>query len=102
MTVIGTNIGALRAANASTTANASLQQSMQRLSTGKRINSAKDDAAGLAIAASMTSQIRGLNQGVRHANDGLSMAPHADGAPDEMTNIPQRIHQLAVPTAHAT
>ncbi|RIA44510.1 flagellin [Hephaestia caeni] len=102
MTVIGTNIGALRAANASTTANASLQQSMQRLSTGKRINSAKDDAAGLAIAASMTSQIRGMNQGVRNANDGISMAQTAEGALDEVTNMLQRIRELAVQASNGT
>src|SRR3546814_12846777 len=102
MTVIGTNIGALRAANASTTANASLQQSMQRLSTGKRINSAKDDAAALAIAASMTSQIRGMNQGVRNANDGISRAQTAEGALDELTNMPQRIRELAVQQSNAT
>jgi flagellin len=102
MTVIGTNIGALRAANASTLANASLQQSMQRLSTGKRINSAKDDAAGLAIAASMTSQIRGMNQGIRNANDGISMAQTAEGALDEVTNMLQRIRELAVQASNGT
>ncbi|HVI98180.1 MAG TPA: flagellin [Sphingomonas sp.] len=102
MTVIGTNIGALRAANASTTATSSLQQSMQRLSTGKRINSAKDDAAGLAIAASMTSQIRGMNQGVRNANDGISMAQTAEGALDEVTNMLQRIRELAVQASNGT
>ncbi len=61
MTVIGTNIGSLRAANANTMANDALKNSMERLSTGKRINSAKDDAAGMAISSSMTSQIRGIS-----------------------------------------
>src|SRR3546814_12187198 len=72
---------------------------MQRLSTGKRINSAKDDAAGLAIAASMTSQIRGMNQGVRNAKEGISMAQTAEGALDEVTNMRQRIRELAVQTS---
>jgi flagellin len=102
MTVIGTNIGSLRAANASTKANMALNQSIERLSTGKRINSAKDDAAGLAIAASMTSQIRGLNQAVRNANDGISMAQTAEGALDEVGNMLQRIRELAVQSASET
>jgi flagellin len=102
MTVIGTNISALRAANASTSASLSLQQSMQRLSTGKRINSASDDAAGLAISNSMTSQINGMNQGIRNANDGIAMAQTADGALDEVTNMLQRIRELAVQSASGT
>ena len=80
MTVIGTNVASLRAANASTNANAALSTAMQRLSTGKRINSAKDDAAGLAISDTMTAQIRGINQGIRNANDGIAMAQTAEGA----------------------
>ncbi|WP_033921856.1 flagellin N-terminal helical domain-containing protein [Sphingomonas sp. 37zxx] len=102
MTVIGTNIGALRAANASRTANTSLTASMERLSTGKRINSAKDDAAGLAIATSMTSQIRGMNQAVRNANDGMALAQTADGALNEASNILQRVRELAVQSASGT
>jgi flagellin len=102
MTVIGTNIGSLRASNASTSANLSLQQSMERLSTGKRINSAKDDAAGLAISSSMTSQIRGMNQAVRNANDGMSMAQTAEGALGEVTNMLQRIRELAVQASNGT
>lgn len=102
MTVIGTNIGSLRAANASTKANAALNQSIERLSTGKRINSAKDDAAGLAIASSMTAQIRGMNQAVRNANDGMSLAQTADGALDEAANILQRMRELSVQSASAT
>ena len=102
MTVIGTNIGSLRAGNASSMANASLNTSMERLSTGKRINSAKDDAAGLAIASSMTSQIRGMNQAVRNANDGISMAQTAEGGLNEITNMLQRIRELAVQSASGT
>ncbi|HTG37592.1 flagellin [Sphingomonas sp.] len=102
MTVIGTNIGSLRAANASATANQSLNTAMERLSTGKRINSAKDDAAGLAISTSMTSQIRGMNQGIRNANDGISMAQTAEGALGEVTNMLQRVRELAVQSASGT
>ncbi|MDB5677892.1 flagellin [Sphingomonas bacterium] len=102
MTVIGTNVGALRAANASMGANSALNTAMERLSTGKRINSAKDDAAGVAIASSMTSQIRGMNQAIRNANDGMSMAQTADGALNEVTNMLQRIRELAVQSASGT
>ena len=102
MTVIGTNIASLRASNASTAANMSLQQSVERLSTGKRINSAKDDAAGLAIASSMTSQIKGMNQAIRNANDGMSMAQSAEGSLSEVTNMLQRIRELAVQSASGT
>ena len=99
MTVIATNISALRAANASNSANNMLSQAMNRLSTGSRINSAKDDAAGLAISSSMTAQIRGMTQGIRNANDGASMAQTADGALDEVTNMVQRVRELAVQSA---
>lgn len=102
MTVIGTNTGALRAGAASNSANIALSTAMERLSTGKRINSAKDDAAGLAIATSMTSQIRGMNQAIRNANDGMSMAQTADGALGEVTNMLQRIRELAVQSASGT
>ena len=102
MTVIGTNIGSLRAANASNAANMALQTSMERLSTGKRINSSKDDAAGLAIASSMTSQIRGMNQAVRNANDGISLAQTAEGSLSEVTNMLQRIRELGVQSASDT
>ncbi len=80
MTVIGTNVAALRATNASNAASKALQTSIERLSTGKRINSAKDDAAGSAIASSLTSQIKGQSQAIRNANDGISLAQTADGA----------------------
>ncbi|MGI4731951.1 MAG: flagellin [Janthinobacterium lividum] len=102
MTVIATNISALRAANASNSANNMLSQAMNRLSTGSRINSAKDDAAGLAISSSMTAQIRGMTQGIRNANDGASMAQTADGALDEVTNMVQRVRELAVQSASGT
>ena len=102
MTVINTNTAALRAQNGSRVANLALQSAMERLSTGKRINSAKDDAAGLAIANSMTSQIRGMNQAIRNANDGISFAQTADGALNEVTNMLQRIRELAVQSASGT
>jgi len=79
-----------------------LQVAMQRLSSGKRINSAKDDAAGLAIASSMTSQIRGMGQAVRNSNDGMSMAQTADGALDEVSKMMQRIRELAVQSSSGT
>ena len=81
MSVINTNTSALRAQNGSRIANQGLQQAMERLSSGKRINTAKDDAAGLAIASKMTSQIRGMNQAIRNSNDGISYAQTAEGAP---------------------
>jgi len=102
MTVIGTNIASLRAGNASNAANNMLQQAMQRLSTGQRINSGKDDAAGIAIASSMTASIRGMNQGIRNANDGIAMAATADGALNEVSNMLQRVRELAVQSASGT
>jgi flagellin len=99
MTVIATNTAALRATNASTQANKMLSSAMERLSTGTRINSAKDDAAGLAISTSMTSQIRGMNQSIRNANDGISLLQTADGALGETANILQRMRELAVQSA---
>ena len=102
MTVIGTNVAALRAANASTLAQMSLSKSIDRLSTGKRINSAADDAAGNAIATRMTSQIRGLNQAVRNANDGISLTQTAEGGMNEIVNMMQRMRELAVQSASGT
>ncbi|WP_267388995.1 flagellin [Sphingomonas sp. GC_Shp_3] len=102
MTVIGTNVAALRAASASNSASSMLQTAQQRLSTGKRINSARDDAAGLAIATSMQSQITGMNQGIRNANDGISMAQTAEGSLDEVTNMLQRMRELKVQSANGT
>ncbi|WP_136163021.1 flagellin [Sphingomonas flavalba] len=102
MTVISTNTAALRAQNGSRVAQDQLTTAMERLSTGKRINSAKDDAAGLAIATSMTSQIRGMSQAIRNANDGISLAQTAEGSLDEVTNMLQRIRELAVQSASGT
>ncbi len=102
MTVIGTNVASLRAANASTNANAALSTAMQRLSTGQRINSAKDDAAGLAISDTMTAQIRGMNQGIRNANDGIAMAQTAEGALGEVANMLQRVRELTVQATSGT
>jgi flagellin len=102
MSVIGTNIASLRSANANTAANTQLSTAMERLSTGKRINSAKDDAAGLAIASNMTAQVRGMNQAIRNANDGISLAQTAEGALGEVTNMLQRVRELAVQAKSGT
>ena len=102
MSVIYTNISAIRASNASIAANKMLGTSMERLSTGKRINSSKDDAAGLAIATSMTSQIKGMNQAIRNANDGIALAQTADGALAEVNNMLQRVRELAIQSASET
>ena len=102
MAVINTNIGAIKASNASNSANRMLGIAMERLSTGKRINSAKDDAAGMAIATSMTASVRGMSQGIRNSNDGISLAQTAEGALSEVTNMIQRIRELAVQSASGT
>ena len=100
--IINTNTSALRAQNGGRIANQQLQVAMERLSSGKRINSAKDDAAGLAIASSMTGQIRGMNQAVRNANDGISFAQTAEGALGEVSNMLQRVRELAVQSKSGT
>ena len=102
MTVINSNIASLNAQAAIATNSRGLERSMQQLSTGKRINSAADDAAGLAIASKLTSQIRGLNQAVRNANDAISMLQTAEGATNEITNMLQRMRELAVQSANDT
>jgi flagellin len=102
MSVINTNVKSLVAQNAMSINNRSLDKAMQQLSTGKRINSAQDDAAGLAISNKMTAQIRGLNQAVRNANDGISMLQTAEGATGEITNMLQRMRELAVQAANGT
>jgi flagellin len=102
MSVINTNVKALVAQNAATINNRSMSKAMEQLSTGKRINSAADDAAGLAISNKMTSQIRGLNQAVRNANDGISMIQVAEGATVEVTNMLQRMRELAVQGINGT
>jgi flagellin len=102
MSVINTNVKSLVAQNAMNVNNRSLDKAMQQLSTGKRINSAADDAAGLAISNKMSAQIRGLNQAVRNANDGISMLQTAEGATQEITNMLQRMRELAVQAANDT
>jgi flagellin len=99
MSVINTNAKAMIAQNALTTNNRSLSTSMEQLSTGKRINSAQDDAAGFAIAQKMTSQIRGLNQAVRNAGDAISLVQTAEGALVEVNNMLQRMRELSVQAA---
>jgi flagellin len=99
---INTNVASLNAQRNLGSSQADLNKSMQRLSSGLRINSAKDDAAGLAISDRMTSQIKGLNQAVRNANDGISLAQTAEGAMQETTNILQRMRELAVQSANDT
>jgi len=100
MSVINTNINALYAQDSSTKVGRSLATSMQRLSTGSRINSAKDDAAGLAISTRMTAQTRGLQMAIRNANDGISLMQTSEGALDEVTSILQRMRELAVQSAN--
>jgi flagellin len=99
MSVINTNAKAMIAQNALTTNNRSLSTSMEQLSTGKRINSAQDDAAGFAIAQKMTAQIRGLNQAVRNAGDAISLVQTAEGALVEVNNMLQRMRELSVQSA---
>ncbi|MCW8982872.1 MAG: flagellin [Gammaproteobacteria bacterium] len=98
--VINTNVMSLNAQRNLAKSGQSLATSMQRLSSGLRINSAKDDAAGLAITDRMTSQIRGLNQAVRNANDGISLAQTAEGSLQETTNILQRMRELSIQSAN--
>lgn len=100
--IINTNIASLNAQRNLNTSQTQLAMSLQRLSSGLRINSAKDDAAGLAISERFTTQIRGLNQAARNANDGISLAQTAEGALGELTNNLQRIRELAVQAANAT
>jgi flagellin len=102
MTVINSNSSALRAQNGSRLADQQLQTAMARLSSGKRINSSSDDAAGLAISNSMTSQINGMSQAIRNANDGVSLVQTADGAMSEVSNMLQRVRELAVQSASGT
>ena len=99
---INTNVMSLNAQRNLGVSQSALAKSMQRLSSGLRINSAKDDAAGLAISDRMTSQISGLNQAVRNSNDGISLAQTAEGALSETTNILQRMRELAVQSANDT
>ncbi|SFF97479.1 flagellin [Neptunomonas qingdaonensis] len=100
--VINSNIMSLNAQRNLTMSQNDLNTSMERLTSGKRINSAADDAAGLSIANRMTSQVNGLNQAVRNANDGASMIQTAEGALDESTNILQRMRELSIQSASGT
>ncbi len=100
--VINTNIASLNAQRNLNASQGDLNTALERLSSGLRINSAADDAAGLAISDRMTSQIRGLNQAARNANDAISLAQTAEGALDETTNMLQRMRELAVQAANDT
>jgi len=102
MSVINTNIKSLISQDALRINNRNLSTAMQRLSTGSRINSAADDAAGLAISTRMDSQIRGLNMAVKNANDAISVTQTAEGAMDEVTNILQRMRELSVQSTNDT
>ena len=99
---INTNIASLTAQRNLAASQKDAATAMQRLSSGLRINSAKDDAAGLAIASRLTSQINGINQAVRNANDAVSVVQIAEGALDESTAILQRMRELAVQSANAS
>ncbi len=100
--VINTNIGSLNATRQLDISSRDQATSMERLTSGLRINSAADDAAGLAVATSMTTQIMGTDQAVRNTNDGISMAQTIDGAAEEMTNMMQRQRELAVQSLNGT
>ncbi|MBB3224208.1 flagellin N-terminal helical domain-containing protein, partial [Pseudoduganella umbonata] len=100
--VINTNIASLNSQRNLSGSQGALSTSLQRLSSGLRINSAKDDAAGLAISDRMNSQIRGMNQATRNANDGVSMAQTAEGALSSSGDILQRIRELAVQSSNST
>ena len=99
---INTNLNSLNAQRSLSSSQSSLAMSMQRLSSGMRVNSAKDDAAGLAIAERMTSQVRGMNVAMRNANDGISMSQTAEGAMGKVTDSLQRMRELAVQAANST
>ena len=100
--IINTNIASLTAQRALNSTQSELNVSLNRLSTGLRINSARDDAAGLAISNTFTSQVRGLNQAIRNANDGISLAQVAEGALAESTDILQRVRELSIQSANGT
>lgn len=102
MTTINTNVQSLVANNALKVNNRAMSQAMAQLSTGQRINSAADDAAGLAVSQSMTAQSRGYQMAIRNANDGISLAQTAEGAMIEISNMLQRMRELAVQAASGT
>ena len=96
---INTNLASLNAQRNTSTSQTSLSTAMQRLSSGLRVNSAKDDAAGLAIGERMSAQVRGMNVAIRNANDGISLAQTADGALATVSDALQRMRELAVQAA---
>ena len=100
--VIGTNVASLTAQRHLASSRADMETSMERLSSGKRINSAMDDAAGLAIANKLESKVTGLNQAVRNANDGISLVQTAEGALEEVSDILNRMKELAVQASNGT
>ncbi len=100
--VINTNIGSLNAQRALGSTQDAQRVAMERLSSGKRINSARDDAAGLAISNSMTAQVNGLNQAIRNTNDGISLVQTAEGALNEVTSMLQRVRELKVQYSNGT
>jgi len=102
MSKINTNVNALTATNALTKNSRDMQLTMQRLSTGQRINGASDDSAGIAIATTMTAQINGLNAAIKNANDGISLLQTADGALSETSSLLQRMRELAVLSVNDT
>ncbi|MDA8738138.1 hypothetical protein N9M55_00005, partial [Luminiphilus sp.] len=99
---INTNVASLTSQRAMINSNAALETAFERLSTGKRVNSAVDDAAGLAIGKGLESRVSGLNQAVRNVNDGISMVQIAEGAMDEVTTILQRMRDLAVQASNGS
>jgi len=102
MVAINTNVSATYSQNAMKTNARAMSTAMEQLSTGTRVNSASDDAAGLAIGQNMTSQIRGLNQAVRNLNDGINMMQTAEGGMIEQSNMLQRMRELAVQANNGT
>ena len=102
MTVINTNLKSLISQNALIRNNRSVETAMEQLSTGKRINSSADDAAGMAISNRITSQIRGLDQAVRNANDGISLIQTVEGSLNEVNSMLQRMRELAIQSANDT
>ena len=102
MSVINTNVKSLIAQDSLRANNNKLSTAMERLSTGSKINSAKDDAAGLAIGTRMTAQVRGLNMAIKNANDGINLAQTAEGAMTEVTDMLQRMRELAVQAGNST
>ena len=100
--VVNTNISSLNASRSLTNSRVDLERAMERLSSGKRLNSSRDDAAGMSVVTRMTSQIQGLNMAVRNANDGISMANTYDGAAEEVGNVLTRMRELAVQMSNGT